>query len=131
MTVGQAFRLTIVGTVIGLALSIALARVMESALLGIATGDARVFAVFAAVLMSAGAAGWLSPGPARGSDRSDDRAPLRITRAPRRKYDRLMAPVVIGVAGGSGSGKTTVVRKIVEALDDARVQGDRARSLLS
>jgi uridine kinase len=30
-------------------------------------------------------------------------------------------PTVIGVAGGSGSGKTTVVRKIVEALDDARV----------
>jgi uridine kinase len=30
-------------------------------------------------------------------------------------------PLVIGVAGGSGSGKTTVVRKIVEALDDARV----------
>ena len=32
-----------------------------------------------------------------------------------------MQPIVIGVAGGSGSGKTTVVRKIVEALDDARV----------
>src|SRR5215470_19983134 len=30
-------------------------------------------------------------------------------------------PLVIGVAGGSGSGKTTVVRKIVEALDDRRV----------
>jgi uridine kinase len=30
-------------------------------------------------------------------------------------------PLVIGVAGGSGSGKTTVVRKIVDALDDARV----------
>jgi uridine kinase len=28
---------------------------------------------------------------------------------------------VIGVAGGSGSGKTTVVRRIVESLDDARV----------
>ena len=32
-----------------------------------------------------------------------------------------MQPIVIGVAGGSGSGKTTVVRRIVEALDDARV----------
>jgi uridine kinase len=32
-----------------------------------------------------------------------------------------MAPIVIGVAGGSGSGKTTVVRRIVEALGDARV----------
>jgi uridine kinase len=30
-------------------------------------------------------------------------------------------PVIIGVAGGSGSGKTTVVRKILEALGDARV----------
>jgi uridine kinase len=30
-------------------------------------------------------------------------------------------PLVIGVAGGSGSGKTTVVRRIVDALDDARV----------
>ena len=32
-----------------------------------------------------------------------------------------MAPIVIGVAGGSGSGKTTVVRRIVEALGDVRV----------
>lgn len=31
------------------------------------------------------------------------------------------APVIIGVAGGSGSGKTTVVRKIVENLGDAHV----------
>ena len=30
-------------------------------------------------------------------------------------------PIVIGVAGGSGSGKTTVVRKIFDAIDDARV----------
>jgi uridine kinase len=30
-------------------------------------------------------------------------------------------PIVIGVAGGSGSGKTTVVRRIVDALGDARV----------
>jgi len=30
-------------------------------------------------------------------------------------------PLVIGVAGGSGSGKTTVVRTIVDALDDSRV----------
>jgi len=32
-----------------------------------------------------------------------------------------VTPLVIGVAGGSGSGKTTVVRKILEALGDARV----------
>ena len=31
------------------------------------------------------------------------------------------APIIIGVAGGSGSGKTTVVRKIVENLGDAHV----------
>jgi uridine kinase len=30
-------------------------------------------------------------------------------------------PIVIGVAGGSGSGKTTVVRRIVDALGEARV----------
>jgi uridine kinase len=30
-------------------------------------------------------------------------------------------PVVIGVAGGSGSGKTTVVRRIVESLGDNQV----------
>jgi len=29
-----------------------------------------------------------------------------------------LSPIVIGVAGGSGSGKTTVVRKIVESLGD-------------
>ena len=32
-----------------------------------------------------------------------------------------MSQLVIGVAGGSGSGKTTVVRRIVEALEEARV----------
>ena len=32
-----------------------------------------------------------------------------------------MKPLVIGVAGGSGSGKTTVVRKIVESLGDDQV----------
>jgi uridine kinase len=32
-----------------------------------------------------------------------------------------MAPLVIGVAGGSGSGKTTVVRRIVQALDSSGV----------
>jgi uridine kinase len=36
------------------------------------------------------------------------------------QYER-MPPVVIGVAGGSGSGKTTVVRRIVETLGDGRV----------
>jgi uridine kinase len=32
-----------------------------------------------------------------------------------------VSPIVIGVAGGSGSGKTTVVRKIEESLGDAGV----------
>jgi uridine kinase len=32
-----------------------------------------------------------------------------------------MPPIVIGVAGGSGSGKTTVVRRITDALGDAHV----------
>lgn len=31
------------------------------------------------------------------------------------------APIVIGVAGGSGSGKTTVVKRIVDSLGDADV----------
>ena len=31
------------------------------------------------------------------------------------------SPIVIGVAGGSGSGKTTVVRRIVETLGDGHV----------
>ena len=30
-------------------------------------------------------------------------------------------PIVVGVAGGSGSGKTTVVRRIVDSLGDAQV----------
>ena len=30
-------------------------------------------------------------------------------------------PLVIGVAGGSGSGKTTVVRRIVDSLGDTQV----------
>src|SRR6476660_3506961 len=31
------------------------------------------------------------------------------------------SPLVIGVAGGSGSGKTTVVRRIVESIGDEQV----------
>jgi uridine kinase len=30
-------------------------------------------------------------------------------------------PIVIGVAGGSGSGKTTVIRKIVDSVGDGNV----------
>ena len=75
LTVGQAFRLTVVGTAIGLALSIALARLMETALLGIATSDAGVFAAFASILMAVAlAAGYL---PARRATTIDPMTALR------------------------------------------------------
>ena len=75
LTVGQALRLTLVGGTIGLALSIALSRVMESALLGIATSDARVVFGFAAVLISAALlAGYL---PARRAAAIDPMIALR------------------------------------------------------
>ena len=32
-----------------------------------------------------------------------------------------MQPILVGVAGGSGSGKTTVARRIVESFDSANV----------
>jgi uridine kinase len=37
------------------------------------------------------------------------------------RQSEMSKPIVIGVAGGSGSGKTTVVRRIVEALGDTPV----------
>jgi uridine kinase len=43
--------------------------------------------------------------------------PDRLNRPPRNPS----APIVVGVAGGSGSGKTTVVRQIVERLRPERV----------
>jgi ABC-type antimicrobial peptide transport system permease subunit len=52
LTVGQSLRLTLSGAAIGLVLSVALSRVMEAGLLGIATSDARVFAGFAAILIA-------------------------------------------------------------------------------
>jgi putative ABC transport system permease protein len=42
MTVGQALRLTLVGTAIGLALSLALGRLMKAGVLGVASGDTRL-----------------------------------------------------------------------------------------
>jgi len=75
LTVGQAFRLTVLGTAIGLALSVALARLMETALLGIATSDATVFGAFAAVLMAVAlTAGYL---PARRATAIDPMVALR------------------------------------------------------
>ena len=32
-----------------------------------------------------------------------------------------MRPLIIGVAGGSGSGKTTVALRVAESLDSAKV----------
>jgi putative ABC transport system permease protein len=75
LTIGQAFKLTIVGTAIGFALSLALARLMETALLGIATSDAKVFAAFAGVLMAAALlAGYI---PARRAASIDPMVALR------------------------------------------------------
>ena len=53
LTEGQALRLTLIGTAIGLVLAALLSRVMEAAMQGIATSDVRVFAGFAAVLIGA------------------------------------------------------------------------------
>ncbi len=36
-------------------------------------------------------------------------------------HDGMKCPVVIGIAGGSGSGKTTVIRRIIEALDSSQI----------
>jgi putative ABC transport system permease protein len=76
LTVGQALRLTVMGAAIGLVLSIALSRLMEAAMLGIATSDARVFAGFAAVLIgTALVAGYL---PARRAAAIDPMTALRV-----------------------------------------------------
>jgi putative ABC transport system permease protein len=75
MTVGQALRLTLMGAAIGLVLSIALSRLMEAGILGIATSDARVFLGFSAVLIAAAMlAGYL---PARRAASIDPMIALR------------------------------------------------------
>ena len=53
LTVRQALNLTLLGSAIGLVLAVALARVMEAALLGIASGDAAVFMLFGGLLIGA------------------------------------------------------------------------------
>lgn len=76
LTVGQAFRLTIAGAAIGLVLSIGLSRLMQAAMLGVATTDVRVFAGFAAVLIATALlAGYL---PARRAASIDPLAALRV-----------------------------------------------------
>jgi putative ABC transport system permease protein len=75
MTVGQAARLTLAGSAIGLALAIALSRVIQSAMLGVATADGRIFAAFATVLIGAALlAGYL---PARRAAAIDPMIALR------------------------------------------------------
>jgi putative ABC transport system permease protein len=51
LTIGQAFRLTIAGTAIGLVLSLALGRLIQAGLIGVGSSDPRVFAAFAGVLI--------------------------------------------------------------------------------
>ncbi|HSC25723.1 MAG TPA: ABC transporter permease [Vicinamibacterales bacterium] len=63
LTVGQAGRLTAIGAVIGVLLSVAVGRLIEAGLVGSATSDPRLVLAFAAVLVGAAlAAGYL---PAR------------------------------------------------------------------
>lgn len=75
LAVGQAMRLTLVGTGIGLALAIALRRLMETAMLGVASSSAAVFVTFASVLAgTAFLAGYL---PARRAASTDPMIALR------------------------------------------------------
>jgi hypothetical protein len=64
----------------------------------------------------------LSPGPPRRVHGSDDRAPRGI--------ERDAQPIVIGAAGGAGSVKTTVVRRIFDALPRIATSETALRSLL-
>ena len=75
LTVGQAFTLTIAGTAIGLVLSVALSRLMEAGMLGVASSNASVFVVFSLVLVATALlAGYL---PARRAAAIDPMVALR------------------------------------------------------
>ena len=83
LTVGQAARLTIIGTAIGLALSVVLSRLMEAGMLGIASSDARVSFLFAAVLVgSAMLAGYIPARRRRGHSIQSWRFALSERRRP-------------------------------------------------
>jgi putative ABC transport system permease protein len=75
LTVGQAGRLTLVGVVAGSLLALALGRLIETGLLGVASTDPRMIAGFAAVLVAAAlAAGYI---PARRAAATDPMVALR------------------------------------------------------
>jgi putative ABC transport system permease protein len=73
--VGQAIRLSAIGVVLGIVLSLALGRLIEAGLLGVVSTDARVLAFFAAFLVvSTLAAGYI---PARRAAKLDPVAAIR------------------------------------------------------
>jgi putative ABC transport system permease protein len=75
MTVGQALRLALLGTGIGLAIAVALSRVIASALMGIGTGQIQALTGFpAALILCALVAGYL---PARRAAAIDPMVALR------------------------------------------------------
>ena len=76
LTVGQALRLTVIGAAVGLGLAVALSRLIQAGLLGIASSDPRIFLAFAAVLIVASlVAGYM---PARRAAAIDPIAALRV-----------------------------------------------------
>jgi ABC-type antimicrobial peptide transport system permease subunit len=75
LAVGQALRMTLTGAAIGLVLAMALSRLMQAGLLGIASGDPRISIGFAAILIAASlVAGYL---PARRAATIDPMTALR------------------------------------------------------
>jgi putative ABC transport system permease protein len=75
LTVGQAFNLALAGTAIGLVLSVALSRLMETAILGVASSSASVFVIFSLILVATAlVAGYL---PARRAAAIDPMVALR------------------------------------------------------